>query len=240
MRRKNNLEQRLSACSECLICRLFAVDNGIKVTGLSDTGTPDKLFETFYRSLNIAGGGFAAGQDFPVWVEIGCGKGGFVNQAALLYPDVQFIAVEKNENVAITALERTCAEKIPNIRYIIGLAEYLEKIIPPACISRIFLNFSCPFPKKRHEKHRLTSGAFLEMYKRILTDDGEISFKTDNTAFFEYSVNSFIENNFLLKNISHDLHNSNITGIAGNIITEYENLFLKKGVKINYLEAIKK
>jgi tRNA (guanine-N7-)-methyltransferase len=209
MRKKKNLNERVSACSEVLICKLFHL-----------TGTPGA--PNFSNSS-------------PVWLEIGCGKGSFVNQAAQLHPNVSFIAVEKSENVVISAMERTKAAKIPNVRYIIGMAEYLALVIPPNSIERIYLNFSCPFPKERYAKHRLTHENYLKIYKQLLCKNGRIYFKTDNCGFFGFSSESFSANGFLVENITRDLHNS---GITGNIITEYEALFTKQGYKINYLEAI--
>jgi tRNA (guanine-N7-)-methyltransferase len=214
MRKKNNLEARLSACRGILICRLF------------NTGGEPGTDIINYRDT--------FGNDNPVWLEIGCGKGGFVNRAARLHPCVNFIAVEKSENVAVSALERTVAEGLPNIRYIIGMAEYLDRVLPPGSIEALFLNFSCPFPKVRHEKHRLTHKSYLGLYSRLLKRGSVIHFKTDNSAFFDYSADSFAENGFALRNVSRDLHNS---GITGNIITEYEDYFIRQGKKINYLEA---
>lgn len=211
MRKKNNLVQRLDCCRDYLICKTFY-----------RSAAPKQGFhEIFEPSL-------------PVWLEIGCGKGGFVNQAAKLHKNVNFLAVEKSENVVISAMERSLRENIPNVRYIIGLAEYLERFVPPRSIERIYLNFSCPYPKKRYEKYRLTHRDYLEIYMRILKENGEIRFKTDNSDFFDYSLESLKSNNFLIKNVTRDLHNE---GFAGNIITEYEDFFIRKGYKIKYLEA---
>jgi len=211
MRKKKNLYKRFSDCSDYRLCKIF-----------HKSPSPEIKFSEIFNN------------DFPVWLEIGCGKGGFINQAAKIYKDINFLAVEKIENVAVTAMENSALEKIANIRYIIGLAENLERVIPSNSIEKIFLNFSCPFPKSKHEKRRLTHKQYLEIYRRILTSNGVISFKTDNSDFFEYSVERFRENNFLLKNITRDLHNSDI---KGNIITEYESFFTDKGFKTNYLEA---
>ncbi|MCL2697817.1 MAG: tRNA (guanosine(46)-N7)-methyltransferase TrmB [Oscillospiraceae bacterium] len=215
MRKKKNLAERVFACSGLLICKLY------------NTGEePEAKLLDFCKIY---------GNSDPVWLEIGCGKGGFVNQAAKIYPHINFLAAEKIENVAVSALERTKLEKIPNIRYITGMAEYLGHVIAPNSVKRIYLNFSCPFPKERHAKHRLTHPAHLEIYKRILTANGLIIFKTDNRSFFEYSQESLSSCGFHIQNVTHDLHNS---GITGNIITEYEKIFTKQGQKINYLEAI--
>jgi len=215
MRKKKNLAERVSACSELFVQKLF------------DTGERPKEKLLIFNSV--------FGNSNPLWLEIGCGKGGFVNQAAKANPDINFLAVEKSENVAVSALELTKAEQIPNVRYIIGMAEFLALVIPPHTVERIYLNFSCPFPKERYAKHRLTHELFLNIYKQILIEDGRIFFKTDNSGFFDFSLESLSANGFLVQNVTRDLHNS---GITGNIITEYERLFINLGHKINYLEAI--
>jgi len=215
MRKKKNLDERVLSCSDLLICKLF---------NLGEPLTAELIdFPAVFGNSN------------PVRLEIGCGKGGFINQAAKTFPQINFIAVEKSENVIISAMEQTFYEKLPNVRYIIGMAEYLDLIIPPRSVERIYLNFSCPFPKVRYAKHRLTHGNFLKIYKKILIKNGLISFKTDNVSFFEFSLESLSANGFRLQNVLYDLHNSELTG---NIITEYESLFIQKGLKINYLEAI--
>jgi len=215
MRKKKNLNERVFACSDLLICKLFNLGEPL-TAGLID-------FPAVFGNSN------------PVRLEIGCGKGGFVNEMAKIHPRVNFIAVEKSENVIISALEQTLSEKLTNVRYIIGMAEYLDLIIPPRSVEQIYLNFSCPFPKVRYAKHRLTHRGFLEIYKKILIEKGQVSFKTDNVSFFEFSLESLSANGFRLQNVLYDLHNSELTG---NIITEYESLFIQKGLKINYLEAI--
>jgi tRNA (guanine-N7-)-methyltransferase len=219
MRRKNKLGERVEACGELLLCKLYNTGDGEPAAAVLDS------LSAVFGNAN------------PVRLEIGCGKGGFVTQAAALHPQINFIAAEKIENVAVTAMERVLREKHANIRFITGMAEYLGLVLPPQSVEIIYLNFSCPFPKERHAKHRLTHESFLNMYKKILIENGKIIFKTDNYSFFEFSVESLAANGFYVKNITRDLHNS---GIRGNIITEYEKLFIQQGLKINYLEAINK
>ena len=113
-------------------------------------------------------------------------------------------------------------------------AEILTKYIKPGTIERLYLNFSCPFPKKAYENRRLTYITFLEIYKEILSPGAEIHQKTDNMHFFEFSIEQFTNSGYKLKNISLDLHNSNF---EGNIITEYENRFSSQGFPIYRLEA---
>jgi tRNA (guanine-N7-)-methyltransferase len=215
MRKKKNLSWRIEACKELLLYRLYNTGEP-PITGLLD------FCEVF-------------GNSDPVRLEIGCGKGSFITQIAKLHPKVNFIAAEKIENVAVTAMERVLREKHANIRFITGMAEYLGLILPSHSIEKIYLNFSCPFPKERHAKHRLTHENYLNLYKKLLCKNGQIHFKTDNSGFFEFSLESFSDNGFLVQKVTNDLHNS---GITGNIITEYENIFMRRGLKINYLEAV--
>ena len=123
---------------------------------------------------------------------------------------------------------------VGNLIFLRGNAEYLDCFIPEHSIGLIYLNFSCPFPKNTYASHRLTHKGFLEIYKKLMTADGEIHQKTDNMHFFEFSLEQFSENGYGLKNISLDLHNS---GFEGNIVTEYENRFASMGMPIYRLEA---
>lgn len=172
----------------------------------------------------------------PLYIEIGCGKGTFIAETAKRLPYVHFLAVEKVPSVLVTAMERTAREEIPNISFFLGDAADLAKIPEEGFCSRIYLNFSDPWPKKRHTKRRLTSPGFLELYKKILSPGGEIHFKTDNREFFDYSVESFGQNGFILENVTYDLHNSEF--MKDNIMTEYERLFSSLGLPICRLEAV--
>ena len=152
-------------------------------------------------------------------------------------PDINLLAVEKDANVIVAACELATAEGVKNLRFLRCSAEYLERYLKPQSIERLFLNFSCPFPKNKYASHRLTSANFLEIYKRILKSDAEIHQKTDNMHFFEFSLEQFSMSGFALKNISLDLHNSDF---EGNIVTEYENRFVSQGLPIYRLEAYMK
>ncbi len=218
MRRKQNLDGRIEACGDVLIGWLLDYDKSRHENNIKKT---INFYEIF-------------GNNNPVMLEIGCGKGGFINKMGKMFPEVNFIALEKSANVIVSAMEQTRAENINNVRYIIGLAEYLDSITPYNSVERIFLNFSCPFPKKTYANHRLTHKRFLNIYRKILKSDGYIQQKTDNMHFFEYSKQSLLDNNYVIKNITEDLHNSDI---KGNIMTEYEKLFSDKGCPIFYLEA---
>ena len=156
------------------------------------------------------------GNSNPLVLEIGCGKGQFAREIAKRNPDKNFLAVEKSSNVIVDAAQMAIDEGIPNLRFARGEAEY---------------------PKNTYARHRLTYRAFLEIYRRILVDKGEIYQKTDNMHFFEFSLEEFSAANYGLKNISLDLHNS---GFEGNIVTEYEKKFSDMGMPIYRLEAFVK
>jgi tRNA (guanine-N7-)-methyltransferase len=171
----------------------------------------------------------------PIYIEIGMGKGQFIINNALKYPDINFIGIEKYDSVLVRALEESEKYSLSNLK-IIGIdAKEIEDVFEKKEVKRIYLNFSDPWPKKKHIKRRLTFKDFLSKYENIL--DGEIHMKTDNMGLFEYSIESFSEYGYTLKDISLDLTNDdNIQ----NITTEYEDKFIKIGKKIYRLEAYKK
>lgn len=174
------------------------------------------------------------GRKAPLVMEIGCGKGQFVCEYARRNPDKNILAIECAPSVLVEACEKVQKEEITNIRFLEMRAEYLELFIKEKSVSEIYLNFSTPYPKNKHECHRLTYKEFLEIYKKLLCDGGFIAQKTDNRGFFEYSLESFSQNGFELSNISLDLHNSNF---ESNIVTEYEEKFSSQGMPIYRLEA---
>lgn len=170
----------------------------------------------------------------PLHIEIGCGKGRFITETARLNPDIRYIAIEKVSNVIVLAMEKALDAELKNIRFMRGNFATLSESFPDKSVDRIYLNFSDPWPKKGYAKRRLTHGGFLEIYKRILKDDGEIHFKTDNRELFDFSLESFPENGFELSEVSFDLHNSDF---KGNIMTEYEERFSSEGYPICRLVA---
>ena len=174
------------------------------------------------------------GNDNPIHVEIGCGKGSFIVGMAKMYPDVNFIAIEKVEDVIVMAMEKAIANEIENVRFMDLDAERIEEFFEKGEIQRIYLNFSDPWKKGKQAKRRLTHKNFLDRYKKVLNSGDYIWFKTDNQKLFEFSLNSFCAEGFKLRNITLDLHNS---GFEGNVITEYEQRFLDLGQPIYRLEA---
>ena len=218
MRRKKNLEERLEKCGGYLIdCEMDDLDyrNEKNENHIVD-------FKSIFENDN------------PTVLEIGCGKGTFASTLAKQNPNINVIAVEKVANVIVAACEMAAQQGLQNIRFMRGDAEYLPSYIKEKSIETIYLNFSCPYPKARYAKHRLTHPRFLEIYKTLLADGGAIFQKTDNMHFFEFSIESFSQSGFKLSNISLDLHNSDF---EGNIVTEYESKFSQQGFPIYRLEA---
>lgn len=172
--------------------------------------------------------------DNDIYIEVGMGKGQFITQLAKAYPDRNFIGIEKYDSVLIRAVEKLEEENIPNLFLIRFDATELLDIFEQGEISGVYLNFSDPWPKNRHEKRRLTSHIFLNQYKQLMKCDGKIEFKTDNQGLFEFSLISLNSFGAKLELVSLDLHKSDI---KENYMTEYEEKFSKKGQRIYKLEA---
>lgn len=170
----------------------------------------------------------------PIHVEIGCGKGQFICTMAKNNPDINFIAIDVIPDVLVLALEKAVAMNLTNVRFIIADAALLCNYFEFDEIQRIYLNFSDPWKKSRQAKRRLTHKNFLDVYKQLLRQGNLICFKTDNKPLFEFSLNSFAQENFKLQNITFDLHNSKF---EGNVMTEYETRFAEAGMPIYRLEA---
>ncbi|HHY05855.1 MAG TPA: tRNA (guanosine(46)-N7)-methyltransferase TrmB [Clostridia bacterium] len=175
------------------------------------------------------------GNKKPLYVELGMGKGKFITTLARQHQEINFIGVERVPEIIHQAGKRE-REGLPNLCFLhLDVARLPEYFLPEE-IARIYLNFSDPWPKKRHEKRRLTNPFFLQIYKRLLKKKGSIHFKTDSLDFFEYSLEQFIAADFSVQKIAYDLHHS---GYTGNILTEYEVKFREKGYPICRCEAIK-
>ena len=169
--------------------------------------------------------------DNPIYIEIGMGKGNFILEKAKKFKNINFIGIEKEDSVLCRAVEKE--EDIKNLRFVKFDANDIEKLFYKE-IDRIYLNFSDPWPKKRHEKRRLTSINFLKKYDKIFKGYNEIFFKTDNKDLFSYSIEALTNYGYNLKNVDLNLEKSN-----DNIETEYETKFRNQGVSINRLEAYK-
>lgn len=175
--------------------------------------------------------------DNPLVLEIGCGKGGFITQMATLFSNVNFLGVEISMNVLISGAETVEKLNLKNVKFFNCGAEILPYLLEKGSVSKLYLNFSCPYPKKQYANHRLTYYSFLEIYKYILKKGAEIELKTDNDAFFEFSVNSLLENGFEIIYQTDDLHASNP---EFNVMTEYESKFVSLGKNIHKLIAKEK
>ena len=181
----------------------------------------------------------AFGNDHPVYVEIGMGKGRFLMDMARLYPEINFIGIEKYSSVLLRAVQKLEEEELPNVRLIRMDAEDLENVFAQGELDRIYLNFSDPWPKARHAKRRLTSTTYWERYDHVLKQDGVVEFKTDNKELFEFSLEQVREAGWELKAHTFDLHHNEEMN-RGNIMTEYEEKFSSKGNPICKLIAERK
>ena len=175
----------------------------------------------------------------PLHIEIGMGKGQFLLTLAAENPQINYVGIERYSSVLLRAVEKfqelEAEGKAPaNIRFICMDANDLPTVFAPAEVSRIYLNFSDPWPPNRQRKRRLTWRAYLEVYDEILRQQGDLCFKTDNQRFFEWSLQEICQFGWLLQNISLDLHNSDF---EGNVMTEYEEKFSSEGSRIYRVEA---
>ena len=221
MRKKKNLDERLAAVKD------YLVDIGETKGGYD--GLP---FEANALDLQTL-----FGNDHPVELEIGCGKGQFAAELAKRHPERNILAVEVNPNVIVLACEKAKNAELQNLRFLKLGAEKLGVLLPEHSVTRIYLNFSCPFPKKRQAKRRLTHDSFLHIYEKILVPDGEIHQKTDNRILFESSLCAFSRCRFELTAVTLDLHENEP---EDNIMTEYETRFVSLGQPIYALKAKKR
>ncbi|CAM3672707.1 tRNA (guanine-N(7)-)-methyltransferase [Streptococcus sanguinis SK1 = NCTC 7863] len=174
------------------------------------------------------------GNDHPIHVEVGSGKGAFVSGMAKANPEINYIGIDIQKSVLSYALDKVLATDVPNIKLLWVDGSDLTDYFEDGEIDRLYLNFSDPWPKKRHEKRRLTYQSFLATYQQILPENGEIHFKTDNRGLFEYSLVSFSQYGMKLKGVWLDLHASDF---EDNVLTEYEQKFANKGQVIYRVEA---
>ena len=175
------------------------------------------------------------GNDHPVHIEVGMGKGQFIIEMAKRNPEINYIGIEKYSSVLVRAVEKLEDFEQNNLRLIRMDAENIEEVFDKDEVDRIYLNFSDPWPKDRHAKRRLTSTRFLERYNNILTPEGRVMFKTDNKDLFDFSLEQVEEAGWILENHTYDLHHSEYN--EGNVMTEYEEKFSAKGNTICRLVA---
>lgn len=173
----------------------------------------------------------------PIHIEIGSGKGKFITTLAMQNQDINFIAIEKFATVLLKLIKKMPEEGLPNLAILNADAEMLTQFFEQGEISKIYLNFSDPWPRKRHAKRRLTHVRFLETFKVLLKNEGIIALKTDNQDLFDFSVEQFELAGYLLEDVTYDLHQSSLS--EGNITTEYEERFINQGMPIYGLTAYK-
>lgn len=174
------------------------------------------------------------GNQNPIYLEIGCGKGQFITEMAKKYPERNFVAIEGHQSVVLRALEKTETAQIANIRFVLEYVKDIRDFFADGELSGVYLNFSDPWPKDRHAKRRLTYGKRLQQYRQIIADGGSICFKTDNEGLFAFTLEQIESENLEILEMSRDLHASEFA--AENITTEYEDKFAKTGKNINYVK----
>ena len=177
------------------------------------------------------------GNENPIHLEIGSGKGKFIHTLAEKHPNINFIAMEAQPTVLTFLLDKVEETHRENLKLISGNAEDLLEYFSEGEVDQLYLNFSDPWPKTRHEKRRLTFHTFLSRYETILSGDKTIIQKTDNQGLFEYSLMSYAKHGFTFNRLSLDLTNSVYE--EDNVHTEYEDKFIKKGNRIYMVEAVK-
>ena len=213
MHRKPHLDERLLSCGKIVTIANLADKNMKRATDTKEYFN----FEEIFGNCN------------PVHLEIGCGKGKFVCETAKMNPEINFVACEKISNVIIDACERTIAEDIKNIHFLNCAAEVLTKYFKPETVEKIYLNFSNPLPKEGYKKQRLTHPRFLKIYREILKDGGVIVQKTDDRDFYLFSLESYAQSGFKVKETCEDLKNN---PVEGDVETEHEKLFKEQGKPI--------
>ena len=179
------------------------------------------------------------GNQNPVQIEVGMGKGRFIMDMARLHPEVNYIGIEMYDSVLLRAVQKIeqLEEKLPNLYFIRTDARNLPEIFGKEEVDRIYLNFSDPWPKDRHTKRRLTSRQFLERYDQILVKHGQVEFKTDNRPLFEFSLDEIREAGWTLLAHTFDLHHDKQM-MEGNVMTEYEEKFSSAGNPIHKFIAV--
>ena len=222
MRRKRNFDARMEACGELLLAK---GSNGI--LNMKEAAENYRALIDFPKAF---------GNENPVALEIGCGKGGFVCALAKREKDVNFLALEKMSNVILTPMEEVAKQGIENIRFLNIRAECLPCYIPEKSLDAIYLNFSTPLPKLGYATQRLTHRNFLEVYKKLLKNGGRILQKTDDRDFFDFSLGEFEACGFALENVTYNLHENG--NPDWNIVTEYEEKWVERGLPIHRVEAI--
>ena len=178
------------------------------------------------------------GNENPIHIEVGMGKGKFIMELAKQNTDINYIGIEKYSSVLVRALEKRPELETDNLVFIRMDAENIVDVFEKDEVAQIYLNFSDPWPKDRHAKRRLTSVQFLARYDQFLVPDGRVIFKTDNRPLFDFSLEQVEEAGWILENHTFDLHHSEY--VEGNVMTEYESKFVAEGKPINRMVIYRK
>lgn len=173
------------------------------------------------------------GRIAPLHAELGSGKGRFITQLALRHPEINYLAVEAQKDVAYYIALKARELELKNLRILVFDINHILDIFAPNEADRFYLNFCDPWPKSRHAKRRLTHVNFLRKYRSLLKPEGDIHFKTDNRALFDFSLEQFAQENLKIDKLTFDLH---ADFMPDNIMTEYEEKFSALGSKINRCE----
>ena len=225
MRKKRNFEARMEACGDLLIAK-----------GANGILNMKEAAETYRALIDFEKVFGADRKDLPVAFEIGCGKGGFVIELAKKEPNVNFLALEKMSNVILTPLEEVKKQGLENVRFLNIRAECIPCYVPEGSLETIYLNFSTPLPKLGYVTQRLTHRGFVETYKKLLKKGGRIIQKTDDRAFFDFSLEEFKACGLRLENVTYNLHEKG--NPEWNIVTEYEAKWVERGLPIHRVEAV--
>ncbi len=218
MHRKSRLDERISACGDI-----------VKVANLSDKNMKRAALTPEYLPFNDI-----FGNDNPVCLEVGCGKGKFVCEMAAKNPQVNYVACEKISNVLIEALEMAKKEGLKNVYFLNCAAEVLEKYFERGSVERVYLNFSNPLPKEGYKKQRLTHPRFLSIYGGLLKKGGQIIQKTDDENFYAFSLESYKEIGFDVVYTCEDYKNPD----EDDTETEHERHFKDMGKRIYRIKVV--
>ena len=206
-RKVKNLDERIDAAKE------FLIDDA-------------KSYRGRWREL--------FGNDGRMYLELGCGKGKFITSRALADKEANFIGIEGLDAVIVRGLEKAAENEVTNVRYVLEYVKDIREFFEDGELDGIYLNFSDPWPKARHAKRRLTFGDTMLKYKQVLKPEGFIAFKTDNEGLFDFTMEEIERLGFEIKEMSRDLHNSDLA--AKEFTTEYEEKFHGLGKNINYVK----
>ena len=168
------------------------------------------------------------GNDHPIHIEIGMGKGKFIHTMAKVHPEINYVGIEKYSSVLLRAIQKMEQEELPNLKFLRMDAENITTVFGSREVDKIYLNFSDPWPKDRHAKRRLPSREFLARYDVILKPEGRLEFKTDNRELFDFAVEELEPAGWKPEMLTYDLH-SDEKLMDGNVMTEYEEKFSGMG-----------